>query len=649
MLSNPSSGVADRRTYHRRQNSTPAMYAPALVRPLPAAVQRQLGHRRGLSLEGRPMRLGQQCDHNTNQTVSQESHPSVSIDTNYRQQYTQQPSTQVAQQHSHQPGTQVLESTQTSLVSSPQCNGDISPHDAETLERRKQRQQQLILEKYNELQNAMNEMNEFGGVDDLQANLGALMTPEATPQKQRFGRGGHVDFAPMPSNLGDMKDIHLDPPMFDDRFAGLTSPLTDMSYASSYCSDHSSPSHTHASPHSSPHHQISHDFGQFAPLNSNVIRQIFPNSQVILQPPHGAHPDNSFYSSNATQASSPQAIEIAGVQIDATIEDTGISNEDVQQFISAQDTESGRWFCLWNGCNKDFGRRENIRAHVQTHLNDRQYKCNHCNKKFVRQHDLKRHAKIHTGDKSNKCPCGAGFARQDALTRHRQRGMCSGAFPNVEKRNAKRGRPKKNRPDMEARVSKAAKTRRALASSASSVSASSPPSGSMSPDADFNLDTSHYNDSYESFDSQSDHSSDPFSDSLENLHATSPISQESKSFSSGGVAPEATMMSRTTTQASTNSFDRTPPMSPSDSTSPASVPSPGHPSIEHLPSFSKIETPPGSPCMQNDNIESLFDESYEFNSYCGTTMDSGSIDALINCDFSNEMNFDAFRELDQTM
>ena len=128
-----------------------------------------------------------------------------------------------------------------------------------------------------------------------------------------------------------------------------------------------------------------------------------------------------------------------------------------------------------------FGRRENIRSHVQTHLGDRQFKCNGCGKCFVRQHDLKRHAKIHSGNKPYKCPCGAGFARQDALTRHRQRGMCCGGFPDAVRRQAKRGRPKKNRPDMEQRVEKASRTRQALASANSSVSGGSPYSDMRSP------------------------------------------------------------------------------------------------------------------------------------------------------------------------
>jgi regulatory protein SWI5 len=168
------------------------------------------------------------------------------------------------------------------------------------------------------------------------------------------------------------------------------------------------------------------------------------------------------------------------LEIDASFEYTGIAPEEVQRYISEQDAATGKWTCLYQGCSKVFGRRENIRSHVQTHLGDRQFKCNGCGKCFVRQHDLKRHAKIHSGNKPYKCPCGAGFARQDALTRHRQRGMCVGGFPDAVRRQAKRGRPKKSRPDMEDRVDKASRTRRALVSAPSS-SAGSPYSDARSP------------------------------------------------------------------------------------------------------------------------------------------------------------------------
>lgn len=172
---------------------------------------------------------------------------------------------------------------------------------------------------------------------------------------------------------------------------------------------------------------------------------------------------------------SPGTMSIADLTLEATIEDTGISAEEVQAYISEQDVSTGKWTCLFPECDKVFGRKENIRSHVQTHLGDRQYRCMHCQKRFVRQHDLKRHAKIHSGVKPYPCRCGNSFARHDALTRHRQRGICDGGFEGIVKKIVKRGRPRKERPTDDDRVDKAALTRKKAAakSYASSVSGTS--------------------------------------------------------------------------------------------------------------------------------------------------------------------------------
>ena len=164
--------------------------------------------------------------------------------------------------------------------------------------------------------------------------------------------------------------------------------------------------------------------------------------------------------------------------------DTGVTCDEIASFIGPPENDN-LWRCLYPNCNKKFGRKENIKSHVQTHLGDRQFQCKDCHKCFVRQHDLKRHANIHSGVKPYACPCGKGFARQDALTRHRQRGMCIGAFEGTPKKVIKRGRPKKPRPDAEERLEKSARTRQRVlekrclgeyASSASGSSASSYPS-----------------------------------------------------------------------------------------------------------------------------------------------------------------------------
>lgn len=206
------------------------------------------------------------------------------------------------------------------------------------------------------------------------------------------------------------------------------------------------------------------------------------SSMPMLSTSHSGMSLNTVASSPIRGALSPRAASISDLNlepgINASIEDTGVTIDDIAAFIEGPDPVDNRWACRYDGCNKKFGRKENIKSHVQTHLGDRQFRCDHCNKCFVRGHDLKRHAKIHSGAKPYPCLCGNAFARHDALTRHRQRGMCIGAFDGVVKKVIKRGRPRKHRPDMEERTDKAARTRQRVnnqtyASSSSGSSESS--------------------------------------------------------------------------------------------------------------------------------------------------------------------------------
>lgn len=166
---------------------------------------------------------------------------------------------------------------------------------------------------------------------------------------------------------------------------------------------------------------------------------------------------------------------ISDFDLDPILEDTGITPEEISMFIRGPDPIDGKWTCTFEDCNRSFGRKENIKSHVQTHLGDRQYRCIHCGNTFVRQHDLKRHAKIHSGVKPYPCSCGRSFARHDALTRHRQRNTCIGGFEGMTKKPIKRGRPKKVRPDTEQRLEKSTKTRQRVLEKAypSSMSGSS--------------------------------------------------------------------------------------------------------------------------------------------------------------------------------
>ncbi|KXJ90138.1 hypothetical protein Micbo1qcDRAFT_148978 [Microdochium bolleyi] len=215
--------------------------------------------------------------------------------------------------------------------------------------------------------------------------------------------------------------------------------------------------------------EYSHNFDfkpelHHAAFEAGMIGQIAGSSpQTGLTSPHRR---------TESVASLASAASIASLDIEKTKTETGISQDEIQKFIEGPDPKDNKWICTFEDCNKKFGRKENIKSHVQTHLNDRQYVCPHCSKCFVRQHDLKRHAKIHTGIKPYPCECGNSFARHDALTRHKQRGMCIGAFDGVVRKIVKRGRPRKNRPEMDDRKDKSARTRRKNQST-SSVSSQS--------------------------------------------------------------------------------------------------------------------------------------------------------------------------------
>ena len=471
MLStNATSGIQRRRTQHRRQNSTPAAFEAQPVRPLPANIQQKRQHRSGMSLDLQglnleainiPVPIQDQMNSSPMKMESfQQEDSTVSI-TNIGQ--PQQHFMQVAQPHSQpQPGHHetFLRSPVPQSLPSPRTpartmRGQSPPQPP--LSPSKPPTEQQLKELHDHIQSV------YGNCGQVFINI--LPTPTATPQKpSHHPTLETLDTAPMPTNFADMADINLEPTSSAMTF-DFENPDADMGYESSsyYTSDALSPS-----PMSSPHQKSVQMF-----LEGIEEHHEMDFSQAPALVPSGST-NGLMERLPMGHASMGQPPMLTELEMDASLEYTGISAEEVQRYISEQDPTTNKWTCLYPECGKVFGRRENIRSHVQTHLGDRQYRCNGCGKCFVRQHDLKRHAKIHTGNKPYKCPCGAGFARQDALTRHRQRGMCVGGFPDAVRRQAKRGRPKKNRPEMDERVSKATRTRRALASAAASVSASSP-------------------------------------------------------------------------------------------------------------------------------------------------------------------------------
>jgi regulatory protein SWI5 len=474
MLStNMPTGIQRRRIQHRRQLSTPAAFDAPTVRPPPANTQQRRQNRSGMSLDLRGLSLdsmhaarqAQYQEYPQQPGPFQQDNSTVSNTNNLGQ--IPQHNIQVAQPHNQpQPGPQ-----DTFLASPVQ----ISPSTPRTPRRAQSPQQPPLSPSKPPTEQQLKDLHEhiqsvYGSCGQVFINI--LPTPSATPQKPA-NLPSHESFgtAPQPPNFAEITDINFAPTSRAMTF-DFENPDADMGYESSsyYTSDARSPS-----PMSSPQQQKS---------VQSFLEGIEEHHEMMFSQPPALYPTSQ---AGMSMNGLPLPVEsfsqppmFNDLEIDASFEYTGIAPEEVQRYISEQDAATGKWTCLYQGCGKVFGRRENIRSHVQTHLGDRQFKCNGCGKCFVRQHDLKRHAKIHSGNKPYKCPCGAGFARQDALTRHRQRGMCVGGFPDAVRRQAKRGRPKKSRPDMEDRVDKASRTRRALVSAPSS-SAGSPYSDARSP------------------------------------------------------------------------------------------------------------------------------------------------------------------------
>jgi regulatory protein SWI5 len=525
MLSNNhTSSIAQRRQNHRRQQS---LEVPILAQPFPMNQRHRNsarpGHRRGLSLEHgstgfRPLHnqehiqfqqptqlanmasntnLGQpyplsDTQHYVQDTqqhfTSQPGFPAQDFQTHLQQQLQglaavepQQPQQSTArdakmqlQEHIEWFQTTYGESAPNITISTSP-NTLVQPTNVATMSFASPSQQTLGLS-----------MGQFGhGV--AQMTHAHPHTVPNTPQqpwssppqpqaKHIRSQSFQLDTAPMPATFdaagGDFvlmgqSSFNSQNGFSQDNFVGFGS---DQSYASSaYSSSIADPASPHAF--NTPHMPTLLEEPDLPGMEGAHFQQSYMGEQHHLSNvtagAHSSEDDHFLYHPHAMSPRSAAMATLGG--INASIEETGVSPEEVNQYMSEQDPKDNKWSCMFPECNKRFGRKENIRAHVQTHLGDRQFKCNDCGKCFVRQHDLKRHAKIHSGVKNHVCPCGMSFARQDALTRHRQRGMCFGVLPGFEKQEEdrkKRGRPRKERPDTEARVEKASRARRMDATNA---------------------------------------------------------------------------------------------------------------------------------------------------------------------------------------
>ncbi|CAI2368243.1 unnamed protein product [Moneuplotes crassus] len=80
--------------------------------------------------------------------------------------------------------------------------------------------------------------------------------------------------------------------------------------------------------------------------------------------------------------------------------------------------------CLYEGCNKTFGKSWNFRDHALMHEGHKPYKCSICGKCFTQKGNMKKHVKLHEGKdvtlrKSFKCIyCSKSYTERYNLRSH---------------------------------------------------------------------------------------------------------------------------------------------------------------------------------------------------------------------------------------
>ena len=113
----------------------------------------------------------------------------------------------------------------------------------------------------------------------------------------------------------------------------------------------------------------------------------------------------------------------------AVVEEEGLSFE-ISEEISIPTSDGGgssrgRYECDYDGCERSYASRSNLRAHLRAHEGRYNHKCDHdgCEKAFLSSYSLKIHKRVHTGERPYNCQeegCDKSFNTQYRLTAHKR-------------------------------------------------------------------------------------------------------------------------------------------------------------------------------------------------------------------------------------
>ncbi|XP_042351989.1 gastrula zinc finger protein XlCGF52.1-like [Plectropomus leopardus] len=78
-------------------------------------------------------------------------------------------------------------------------------------------------------------------------------------------------------------------------------------------------------------------------------------------------------------------------------------------------------------CNKSFSQKKTLVIHLRSHTGEKPFSCSFCGKRFSEKGTLKRHIRVHTGEKPYSCSvCGRNFSLLSHVKSHK----CAGASSN---------------------------------------------------------------------------------------------------------------------------------------------------------------------------------------------------------------------------